>query len=130
MDQVPSPEILSAVVLPGTVCAQHVTVAGYVDGKERILLERIIRLGPPPADDFPTLPGGQLGYRVILDGRPPLRVDIVFGSGLDYQEYGRLAQMATAAVAVNTIPALCAAPPGFHTHQTLPLIVAQGVNWS
>ncbi|HEX5424714.1 MAG TPA: hypothetical protein VFW94_14290 [Candidatus Acidoferrales bacterium] len=88
-------------VLPGQVAGVHQIARGTSDGVEKIFLELQMYVGAKtPADT------------IELKGQPNLSLVIPGGTHGD---------VATAAIAVNTIPAVVAAPAGLRTSRDLPL---------
>jgi 4-hydroxy-tetrahydrodipicolinate reductase len=85
----------------GRVCGLTQDGTGYVDGEPRITLHMEAYLGAPETYD-----------RVRIEGSPRLDVRATGGFHGD---------VATASIAVNTIPALLAARPGLHTMRSLAL---------
>lgn len=110
----------------GCVAAVHFTVNGIVDGRPRICLEHVNRVGTGSAPDWPA--GHQSDvYRVEIDGSPSISQETAFrftdGSGRDAATAGCLA---TGLRALNAIPAVNALPPGWVTPLDLPLIGGKG----
>ncbi len=68
------------------------------------------------------------GYFVEIDGEPTIRSQFQIFPPRDWSEpgYMGLGMIMTAMPAVNSIPAVVAAPPGIATHATLPLVTAKG----
>ncbi len=88
-------------VAPGQVAGVHQIARGTSDGEEKIYLELQMYVGAKqPADT------------IELKGQPNLSLVIPGGTHGD---------LATAAIAVNTIPAIVAAPAGLRTSRDLPL---------
>jgi len=85
----------------GRVCGLVQDGTGYVDGEPRIVLHMEAYLGAPETYD-----------RVRIEGSP--RLDVRAAGGFH-------GDVATASIAVNTIPALLDAPPGLHTMRSLAL---------
>jgi 4-hydroxy-tetrahydrodipicolinate reductase len=89
----------------GRVCGFRQTVIGLSKGVERLCFEMVGILDPDDRDD-------PLGDRIRISGSPA--VDLVMK-----EQIAQLGGLGTAAVAVNTIPRLLNAAPGFHTSQQL-----------
>ena len=88
-------------VAPGQVAGVHQIARGTSEGEEKIYLELQMYVGAKqPADT------------IELKGQPNLSLVIPGGTHGD---------LATAAIAVNTIPAIVAAPAGLRTSRDLPL---------
>jgi 4-hydroxy-tetrahydrodipicolinate reductase len=88
-------------VEPGRVCGIIQDGVGYVKGEPLIRLHMEAYLGAPKSYDS-----------VDIEGSPRLSMKIAGGIHGD---------IATAAIVVNSIPKVLAAPPGLHTMRTLPL---------
>jgi hypothetical protein len=94
-------------VAPGQVAGVHQIARGVAGGKEKIYLELKMFVGArQPADT------------IELEGEPNLSLTIPGGTHGD---------VATAAVVVNAIPAILAAPAGLRTSRDLPLAFFPGV---
>jgi 4-hydroxy-tetrahydrodipicolinate reductase len=85
----------------GQVCGLIQDGVGYRDGEPVITLHMEAYLGAPESYDA-----------VQIEGTPPLRMKLAGGVHGD---------IATASIAVNSIPRVLAAPPGLHTMRSLPL---------
>lgn len=85
----------------GYVCGVIQTGAGYVGGEKKISLRLEAYLGAPESYDS-----------VLIEGSPRLSSKI---------EGGVHGDIATASMTVNSIPAVLAASPGFHTMRSLRL---------
>ncbi len=113
-------------VEPGTVAAVRFTISGIVDGAARIVLEHVNRVGRDTAPDWPR-GNTDDAYQVIIEGTPTIHQETAFrftdGSGRTPAVAGCLA---TGLRALNAIPALGAAPPGFVTPLELPLVPGRG----
>ncbi|MDW9776468.1 hypothetical protein GOA89_32750 [Sinorhizobium meliloti] len=90
---------------PGRVCGFRQSVLGLSKGDERLRFEMVGILDPDAQDE-------PLGDRVRISGSPT--VDLVVK-----EEISQRGGLGTAAVAVNTIPRLLDAAPGFYTSQQL-----------
>ena len=85
----------------GQVCGLIQDGVGYRDGEPVITLHMEAYLGAPESYDA-----------IRIEGTPPLRMKLAGGVHGD---------IATASIAVNSIPRVLAAPPGLHTMRSLPL---------
>lgn len=92
-------------IAPGRVCGFRQSVVGLSKGEERLRFEMVGILDPDDRDE-------PLGDSVRISGSPS--VDLVVK-----EQISQLGGLGTAAVAVNTIPRLLDAPPGFYTSQQL-----------
>jgi 4-hydroxy-tetrahydrodipicolinate reductase len=110
----------------GHVAAIRFTINGVYDGRTRIQLEHVNRIGPEAAPDWPT--GTQPDvYRVEITGSPSITQETAFrftdGSGRDAAAAGCLA---TGMRALNAVPAVNDRPPGWVTPLDLPLVPGVG----
>jgi 4-hydroxy-tetrahydrodipicolinate reductase len=112
------------VVEEGTTAAMRFEVRGLVNGQPRVILEHVTRLDDSLAPDWPQ-PVGHSGYRVIVTGNPSYTCDVqMMGDDGDHNTGGLVG---TAARIVNTIPAVCDAPPGLLSVLDLPLVPGRGL---
>ncbi|GAA1984486.1 dihydrodipicolinate reductase [Catenulispora subtropica] len=114
------------VIEPGRVAAIHFTINGIYRGETRIQLEHVNRVGRDAAPDWPRGTADDV-YRVEIDGSPSIVQETAFrftdGSGRDAATAGCLA---TGLRALNAVPAVNAAAPGWVTALDLPLIPGVG----
>jgi hypothetical protein len=111
-------EVPMVAVEAGTVSAIRFEVSGIAAGKSVISAEHVTRTRPDQAPDWPRPPAGRGSvHRVVIDGSPPLTLDLALKAGPS----GRGGVLATAMRIVNAIPAVCDAPPGMITALDLPL---------
>jgi len=119
-------ETAKGVIAPGEVAAIHFTINGVLDGRTRISLEHVNRIGPDAAPDWPRGTEDDV-YRVEIDGSPSIVQETAFrftdGSGRDAAAAGCLA---TGLRALNAVPAVIDLPPGWVTALDLPLIPGYG----
>lgn len=107
----------------GTVAAQHHEWTAWVDGQPLIVFHAIY-LTTENLD--PTWEWGKTRYRIVIDGDPPTELTL---EGVD-QPDGTLVHPGytwTAMGAINAIPAVCDAPPGWVTHLDLGLVQPRGL---
>lgn len=97
-----------AQISPGRVYGFKQSVCGYRKGQKLISLSMIGMLDPRPED------GMRLGDYTFLQGTPNVEVEI-------RREVSHKGGLATSAMAVNMIPQVLAAPPGFLTMKDLSL---------
>ena len=91
----------------GTVAAQRTTIVGRSEGVD------VVRFRPTwycTADVDPAWDLGPTGWRVQVHGDAPLDVRIDFPVALD--DLGAFTPAYTANRPVNSVPYVCAAPPG------------------
>ncbi|HEV7194027.1 MAG TPA: hypothetical protein VGN35_12575 [Jatrophihabitantaceae bacterium] len=113
-------------IQPGQVAAIRFTINGNYQGRTRIQLEHINRIGHDAAPDWPR--GSQDDvYRVEITGSPSITQETAFrytdGSGRDAATAGCLA---TGLRALNAVPYVNDLPPGWVTALDLPLIPGVG----
>ena len=95
----------------GTVGAMRFGVVADC-GEVTLSVEHLTRMADDLAPDWPT----EIGYEVVFEGEPNLRMHMVVGShDEDHAEQGCLA---TAMHAINAIPAVIAAEPGLYDLST------------
>ena len=114
------------IIQPGQVAAVRFTINGIYQGKTRIQLEHVNRIGHDAAPDWPS--GNQDDvYRVDIEGTPSIYQETAFrftdGSGRDAATAGCLA---TGMRALNAVPAINKLSPGWVTALNLPLIPGAG----
>lgn len=110
----------------GTVAAVRFSINGILDGEPRIILEHVNRVGEGTAPDWPRGNTDDV-YQVIIDGSPSIHQETAFrftdGSGRTPAVAGCLA---TGMRALNALPAVIDASPGFVTALELPLVAGLG----
>ncbi|MGZ4678419.1 MAG: NAD(P)H-dependent amine dehydrogenase family protein [Acidimicrobiia bacterium] len=112
------------VVEAGTTAALRFEVQGIVGGEPKIVVEHVTRLDDSLAPDWPQ-PPGHGGYRIVVTGSPSYTCDVqMMGADGDHNTGGLVG---TAARLVNTIPAVCVAPPGLLSVLDLPLVPGRGL---
>jgi len=117
-------QVPMARVEAGQVSAIRFEVAGMVGGRVLIVAEHVTRLRRDQAPHWPQPPEGRPSvHRVEIQGSPSLTLDLALGAGPG----GRAGLLATAMLAVNAVPAVCAAPPGLVTVLELPLAPRPGL---
>lgn len=113
-------------IQPGEVAAINFTINGVYDGRTRIQLQHVNRIGSDAAPDWPK--GNQDDvYRVEIEGSPSITQETTFrftdGSGRSPAVAGCLS---TGLRALNAVPAVNDLPPGWVTALDLPLIPGAG----
>lgn len=119
---IPHPE---GVLARGTVAAQHHEWTGWVQDRPLIVYHAIYLVGRGEQLD-PPWDWGTTRYRLIVHGDPNTELTL---QGL-VQPDGSMVHPGytwTAMGAVNTIPAVCDAPPGWLTHLDLGLVQPRGL---
>lgn len=100
------------VVRAGTVAGQHYEWTGWTEGKPLISYHCLWTMGE---DVAPEWNAGPSGYRIRIEGDPPLELSLTGVKGEDgTRKY--LGLPWTAMMGVNVIPAVCDAAPGIVTH--------------
>jgi 4-hydroxy-tetrahydrodipicolinate reductase len=105
----------------GTVGAVRWSLTGMVNGRPLVQINHVNRLGPHTAPDWPSI-GDAGGYRVEVDGFPPVRGDFPFGLAGGTGDGLKDAMAMTAARLINSIGTVVDAAPGYVTANDLPLI--------
>jgi hypothetical protein len=122
----------------GTIDAMHVRLGFLVNGTERITYHELMRIAPapnsPPLDDWPDLPVGRGGYKIIIHGTPTVTVDMSCEPGEDGRRWGPKdgfggLMISSGVRLVNAIPTVCEAAPGIYTSISLDRPVYGSVNW-
>jgi len=103
----------------GTIGATRWSLAGVVDGEDRITINHVNRMGPDMAPEWPTI-GDQGGYRIEMDAMPPYRGDFPLGGPGGTGTALDDAVVMTAARCVNSIAAVVQSAPGYKTLNDLP----------
>jgi len=117
-------EVPMATIAAGTVSAVRFAVTGIAAGKPILSAEHVTRTRPDQAPDWPQPPAGVASvHRVVIEGSPPLTLDLSLKAG----PTGRGGLLATAMRVVNAIPAVCDAPSGLITALDLPLVPRRAV---
>ena len=111
-------EVASGVIEPGTVGAIRMETIGVVDGHDAIIIEHVNRMAPDLAPHWPTADVDGT-YRVVIDGDPTMRCDLVVGASPETASDEGM--VATTMRIVNAIGAVCAAEPGLTSSLELPL---------
>ena len=110
----------------GTVAAVRFTINGIVDGEPRITLEHVNRVGEGSAPDWPRGNTDDV-YQVIVDGQPSIHQETAFRFTDDSGRTPAVAGcLATGMRALNALPAVNEAAPGFVTPLDLPLVAGAG----
>jgi 4-hydroxy-tetrahydrodipicolinate reductase len=106
----------------GTMGALRFEVSGVVAGVPRLVVEHVTRIDDDLAPEWPT---GRGSYRVLIKGNPSLRLEFEFEDERGDHAVGGV--VVTATRLVNSIPAVCAAPPGLLSALDLPLVTGRGL---
>ncbi len=110
----------------GTVAGQHWQWRGLHDGRPVVEVETLWTVGEPQPAHWST---PQRGWTVTIEGTPSMQAHLMtlasFRRDVSLADHVRSASVATAMQAVNAIPAVCAASPGFVTMADLPLCLTR-----
>ncbi len=109
----------------GTVAAQHHEWTAWVDGQPLIVFHAIYLTGGPDTIE-PAWHWGKTRYRIVIEGDPPTELTL---EGVENPD-GILAHPGynwTAMGAINAIPDVCDAAPGWVTHFDLGLVRPRGL---
>jgi 4-hydroxy-tetrahydrodipicolinate reductase len=126
-ERVPAPEtfeVPSGTVQEGTTAGMRFEIIGIVGGEPRIVIEHVTRLREDIAPDWPH-PPGKGGYRVLIEGSPNVRCDLSMEGDDGDENSGGL--IASAMRILNSVPAVCEAPPGLLSSLDLPLATGPGL---
>lgn len=113
------------VIPTGTVAAQRHTWTAMVDGAGLIEFQALYTTTTPDNLD-PPWDFGKTLYRIEIEGDPPTALTLEGVEGTD----GKMTHPGydwTAMGAINAIPDVCDAAPGWHTHLDLGLVQPRGL---
>ena len=113
------------VIPAGSIAAQHHEWTAWVDGAPLIVFHAIYVTGGPDQLD-PQWDWGETRYRIIIHGEPPTELTL---KGAPHPD-GTLTHPGytwTAMAAINAIPDVCDAPPGWAHHLDLGLVRPRGL---
>ncbi|MFJ2030286.1 dihydrodipicolinate reductase [Streptosporangium sp. NPDC087985] len=105
-------EIAAGLVSAGTVCASRWTFTGLVRGRPFMTVECVYKADAAKVHRWPDP-----GFTIHIEGVPQMTLTV------DEMSHGLAG---AAAHAVNSVAALCAAPPGIRTLLDLPLATGRG----
>ncbi|OBA57572.1 dihydrodipicolinate reductase [Mycobacterium sp. 1100029.7] len=116
-------QIFDHVLLAGTTAGQRWKWSGKRNGEILVEIETLWTVG----GEYPShWPKPQDGWTLTIEGDPSMRAHFFclasFTRAASMEEHVRSASVATAMQVLNAVPAICAAPAGFATAATLPLI--------
>lgn len=115
-------DICGRTLCAGTVAGQHWRWTGHRDGAAVVEVETLWTVGEPQPKHWPA---PQHGWTVTIEGTPSMQAHLMtlasFRRDVPLADHVRSASVATAMQAVNAVPAVCDAQPGFVTMADLPL---------
>jgi hypothetical protein len=113
------------VIPSGTVAAQHHTWTAWVNERPLIVFHAIYLTGGPASIE-PAWDWGKTRYRIVIEGDPPSALTL---EGVDPPDGARAhpGYNWTAMGAINAIPDVCDAAPGWVTHLDLGLVQPRGL---
>ena len=118
-------EIAVGTVRAGTTAAIRFDVQGIVNGKPAIVVEHYTRIHKDAAPDWPHWPGGENGYRVLLEGRPNLVCAVTMAD----EHGGDGGLIANGMRVVNAIPFVCDTDPGLLDTLDIPDVVTRNLRF-
>lgn len=104
----------------GAVAGMQWSLTGMIAGEPRIVATHVARIGADVAPEWPQI-GEKGGYRVEIDGSPPLRAELPLGLPGGTGTCLGDAVMMTAARCVNAIEVVVKAPPGYRLLTDMPI---------
>ena len=108
-------------IAAGSVGAMQWSISAVISGEPRIVARHVGRIGSQMAPDWPQI-GDEGGYRVEVDGTPPLRMELPLGlPGGTGTCLGDAIQM-TAARCVNAVAMVVKSPTGYHLMTGMPTL--------
>jgi 2,4-diaminopentanoate dehydrogenase len=117
---------LKGVIKEGTVASQHHEWTAWVDGKPFMTLHELYSFVEHDAIDPRPESDAYYHYRIVIEGDPSTEL-ILRGVADKDGDHGNPGYSWTAMEPVNSIPAVCDAPPGFITHKELGLMPLRGL---
>ena len=115
-------DICGRTLRAGTVAGQHWRWTGHRAGTSVVEVETLWTVGEPQPKHWPA---PQHGWTITIEGTPSMQAHLMtlatFRRDVPLAEHVRSASVATAMQAVNAVPAVCDAAPGFVTMADLPL---------
>jgi hypothetical protein len=116
-------QIFDHLLRAGTTAGQRWIWTGRRAGEPLIEIEALWTVGGEYPEHWPT---PEHGWTLTIEGDPSMRAHFFalasFTRAATMAEHVRSASVATAMQVLNAVPAVCAAPPGFATTASLPLI--------
>jgi hypothetical protein len=119
-------QIFDHTLAAGTTAGQRWNWAGRRGDEALIEIETLWTVGGEYPGHWPK---PQHGWTLTIEGDPSMRAHFMslasFSRPATMEEHVRSASVATGMQVLNAVAAVCAAPPGFATSASLPLIRSQ-----
>ena len=116
-------QVFDRTLRAGTTAGQRWNWIGRRHGEPLVEIEALWTVGGEYPDHWPT---SNHGWTLTIEGDPSMQTHFFtlasFTRPATLEEHVRSASVATAMQALNAVPAVCEAPPGFATAASLPLI--------
>lgn len=112
--------IAAGMIRKGTVAAQRITISGWAGGKPIFSFRANWYATVELADVEWEL--RESGWRIVIESDTPMDVGITYP--VTPEDYAAFTPGLTAHRAVNSVHAVCAAPPGIRTTVDLPQVIA------
>ncbi|MET0704007.1 MAG: dihydrodipicolinate reductase [Mycobacterium sp.] len=116
-------DIFGRTLKAGTVAGQRWRWSGRRAGQIVVEVETLWMLGERQPKHWPT---PQHGWTITIEGTPSVQAHVVtlasFVRDVPIADHVQSASVATAMQAVNAVPAVCAAAPGFVTMADIPFV--------
>ena len=112
-------------IAAGTMGAVRFQVVGTVDGVPRVVLDHVTRTHIDQMPEWPQPPEGGGCYRVEVEGEPTMRLDFTHRG--EHGDHNVSGMIVTAMRLVNSVHAVCAAPPGLVLAKDLPPVTGRGL---
>jgi 4-hydroxy-tetrahydrodipicolinate reductase len=107
--------IAAGTIEAGTVAASKRLFQGVLDGRVVLSLEFVWRVSDQVA---PEWPGGASRWLLDIEGDPAIQSEVTLST---QSGTGRATSLAVATLLLNSVPTVCAAPPGRLDNLTMPL---------
>ena len=114
----------TGVIKAGTVAGQEFVWTAWADGAPLVVYHSCWKMGDEDVE--PKLACGDSGYRIVIEGDPPMELTLA-GTAERNGQRMFLAIPWTAMVGVNVIPDVCDAAPGVLTHFDLGVVRPRGL---
>jgi hypothetical protein len=128
VERVPAEQDLhtaSVDIAAGTMGAVRFQVVGTVSGVPRIVLDHVTRTSVDQKPEWPQPTDGAGCYRVEISGEPTMRLDLTHHA--ESGDHNVSGMIVTAMRLVNSVHAVCDAPPGLVLAKDLPPVSGRGL---